>query len=144
MAQVSWRLGWLTENGPFLANISGNLDAFDSVDRPASVAGLAPSRVISGRISGESAPTATLQRQASPNLSPRRPIEPKKQPGSRLYYDRKRSAANESPINRSHHPCPAPASTSSGPCPGTTASTRNQDQTSAPGCLTETLEFPIP
>ena len=36
----------------FLANIGGNLDAFDSVDRPASVAGLVPGPRDSGRISG--------------------------------------------------------------------------------------------
>ena len=36
----------------FLANIGGNLEAFDSVDRLASVAGLAPVPRDSGRISG--------------------------------------------------------------------------------------------
>ena len=37
---------------PSVANISGNWDAFDSVDQLASVTGLAPSRVIQGESAG--------------------------------------------------------------------------------------------
>jgi hypothetical protein len=56
----------------FLANIGGNLDAFDSVDRPASVAGLASFCVIPDVSAGictnhaastaDSCEPATLQR----------------------------------------------------------------------------------
>ena len=74
----------------FLANIGGNLDAFDSVDRLASVAGLAPVPRDSGRISGN------LHR---PRRFNRRLLRPcylaalsslKNSPASRNYYDRKR------------------------------------------------------
>ncbi|MCB5280676.1 hypothetical protein BJQ89_00398 [Arthrobacter sp. ES1] len=74
----------------FLANIGGNLDGFDSIDRLASVAGLAPVPRDSGRISGN------LHR---PRRSNRRLLRTfylgalsslKNSPASRTYYDRKR------------------------------------------------------
>jgi hypothetical protein len=71
----------------FLANIGGNLDGFDSVDRLASVAGMAPVPRDSGRISGNlhrprrrssgpgfrinTGPQVQLIRGTDPNPSPR-------------------------------------------------------------------------
>ena len=59
----------------FLANIGGNLDGFDSVDRLASVAGLTPVPRDSGRISGN------LHRPPSPGPGSPRPWLPGPVPG---------------------------------------------------------------
>ncbi|WP_373200138.1 IS110 family transposase [Mycobacterium marinum] len=75
----------------FLAQIGGNLDGFDTVDRLACVAGLAPVPRDSGRISGN------LHR---PRRFNRRLLRPcylaalsslKNSPASRTFYDRKRA-----------------------------------------------------
>nr|WP_245531489.1 IS110 family transposase [Arthrobacter globiformis] len=66
----------------FLANIGGNLDAFGSVDRLASVAGLAPVLRDSGRISGNLHRPRPFQPQTPANLLPRRStLQPEEQPG---------------------------------------------------------------
>lgn len=81
----------------FLAIIGGNLDASDSVDRLASVAGLAPVHAIpdgSAVVCTDRVASTT----ASPNVLPRRPVLSEEEPGSRIYYYR--NVGQESHMNR--------------------------------------------
>lgn len=64
----------------FLANTAGNVTAFDSVDRLASVAGLAPSPRDSGRISGNHHRPHRFNRRLLRNVLPGRPLQPEGQP----------------------------------------------------------------
>ncbi|WP_350006173.1 IS110 family transposase [Pseudarthrobacter sp. WHRI 8279] len=75
----------------FLANIGGNLDAFDSVDRLASVAGLAPVPRDSGRISGNLHRPRRFNRRLLRTCYLAALSSLKNSPASRTYYDRKRS-----------------------------------------------------
>jgi len=75
----------------FLANIGGNLDAFDSVDRLASVAGLAPVPRDSGRISGNLHRPRRFNRRLLRTCYLAALSSLKNSPASRMYYDRKRS-----------------------------------------------------
>ncbi|MFC9353461.1 IS110 family transposase [Arthrobacter sp. NPDC057013] len=75
----------------FLANIGGNLDAFDSVDRLASVAGLAPVPRDSGRISGNLHRPRRFNRRLLRTCYLAALSSLKNSPASRIYYDRKRS-----------------------------------------------------
>jgi transposase len=74
----------------FLANIGGNLDAFDSVDRLASVAGLAPVPRDSGRISGNLHRPRRFNRRLLRTCYLAALSSLKNSPASRIYYDRKR------------------------------------------------------
>jgi transposase len=74
----------------FLANIGGNLDAFDSVDRLASVAGLAPVPRDSGRISGNLHRPRRFNRRLLRTCYLAALSSLKNSPASRSYYDRKR------------------------------------------------------
>ena len=74
----------------FLANIGGNLDAFDSVDRLASVAGLAPVPRDSGRISGNLHRPRRFNRRLLRTCYLAALSSLKNSPASRTYYDRKR------------------------------------------------------
>jgi transposase len=74
----------------FLANIGGNLDAFDSVDRLASVAGLAPVPRDSGRISGNLHRPRRFNRRLLRTCYLAALSSLKNSPASRNYYDRKR------------------------------------------------------
>lgn len=74
----------------FLANIGGNLDAFDSVDRLASVAGLAPVSRDSGRISGNLHRPRRFNRRLLRTCYLAALSSLKNSPASRTYYDRKR------------------------------------------------------
>ena len=59
----------------FLANIGGNLNGFDTVDRLAAVAGLAPVPYDSGRISGNlHRPRRFNRRLCAPVTSPHSPV----------------------------------------------------------------------
>jgi transposase len=74
----------------FLANIGGNLEAFDSVDRLASVAGLAPVPRDSGRISGNLHRPRRFNRRLLRTCYLAALSSLKNSPASRTYYDRKR------------------------------------------------------
>jgi transposase len=74
----------------FLANIGGNLEAFDSVDRLASVAGLAPVPRDSGRISGNLHRPRRFNRRLLRTCCLAALSSLKNSPASRIYYDRKR------------------------------------------------------
>ncbi|KQN95408.1 IS110 family transposase [Arthrobacter sp. Leaf69] len=74
----------------FLANIGGNLEAFDSVDRLASVAGLAPVPRDSGRISGNLHRPRRFNRRLMRTCYLAALSSLKNSPASRTYYDRKR------------------------------------------------------
>jgi transposase len=74
----------------FLANIGGNLDAFDSVDRLASVAGLAPVPRDSGRISGNLHRPRRFNRRLLRTCYLAALSSLKNSAASRTYYDRKR------------------------------------------------------
>jgi hypothetical protein len=125
----------------FLANIGGNLEAFDSVDRLASVAGLAPVPRDSGRISGNLHRPRRFNRRLLRTCYLAALSSLKNSPASRTCYDRKR-AEKESPTNRPSSPSPEAASTSSGPCSAITPSTRNQCQESTLKLLDRNIEIP--
>ncbi len=74
----------------FLANIGGNLDGFDTVDRLASVAGLAPVPRDSGRISGNLHRPRRFNRRLLRTCYLAALSSLKNSPASRTYYDRKR------------------------------------------------------
>ncbi|MET3932137.1 IS110 family transposase [Arthrobacter sp. OAP107] len=74
----------------FLASIGGNLDAFESVDRLASVAGLAPVPRDSGRISGNLHRPRRFNRRLLRTCYLAALSSLKNSPASRIYYDRKR------------------------------------------------------
>ncbi|MBT2547653.1 IS110 family transposase [Arthrobacter sp. ISL-65] len=74
----------------FLANIGGNLHAFDSADRLASVAGLAPVPRDSGRISGNLHRPRRFNRRLLRTCYLAALSSLKNSPASRIYYDRKR------------------------------------------------------
>ncbi|WP_306914726.1 MULTISPECIES: IS110 family transposase [unclassified Arthrobacter] len=74
----------------FLANIGGNLEGFDSVDRLASVAGLAPVPRDSGRISGNLHRPRRFNRRLLRTCYLAALSSLKNSPASRIYYDRKR------------------------------------------------------
>lgn len=75
----------------FLSNIGGSLDGFDSVDRLASVAGLAPVPRDSGRISGNLHRPRRFNRRLLRTCYLAALSSLKNSPASRTYYDRKRS-----------------------------------------------------
>jgi transposase len=74
----------------FLANIGGNLDGFDSVDRLAAVAGLAPVPYDSGRISGNLHRPRRFNRRLLRTCHLAALSSLKNSPASRAFYDRKR------------------------------------------------------
>jgi transposase len=74
----------------FLANIGGNLDGFDTVDRLAAVAGLAPVPYDSGRISGNLHRPRRLNRRLMRTCYLAALSSLKNSPASRAFYDRKR------------------------------------------------------
>jgi transposase len=74
----------------FLANIGGNLDGFDSVDRLAAVAGLAPVPYDSGRISGNLHRPRRFNRRLLRTCYLAALSSLKNSPASRAFYDRKR------------------------------------------------------
>ncbi|MCU1531624.1 MAG: transposase [Arthrobacter sp.] len=75
----------------FLANIGGNLNGFDTSDRLASVAGLAPVPRDSGRISGNLHRPRRFNRRLLRTCYLAALSSLKNSPASRTYYDRKRS-----------------------------------------------------
>jgi transposase len=74
----------------FLANIGGNLDGFDTVDRLACVAGLAPVPRDSGRISGNLHRPRRFNRRLLRTCYLAALSSLKNSPASRTFYDRKR------------------------------------------------------
>jgi transposase len=74
----------------FLANIGGNLDGFDTVDRLAAVAGLAPVPRDSGRISGNLHRPRRFNRRLLRTCYLAALSSLKNSPASRMFYDRKR------------------------------------------------------
>jgi transposase len=74
----------------FLANIGGNLDGFDTVDRLAAVAGLAPVPYDSGRISGNLHRPRRFNRRLLRTCYLAALSSLKNSPSSRAFYDRKR------------------------------------------------------
>ena len=109
----------------FLAQIGGNLDAYDTADRLASVAGLAPVPRDSGRISGNLHRPRRFNRRLLRTCYLAALSSLKNSPSSRAFYDRKRSegkshkqaliALARRRINviwamlRDHTPCAEPA-----------------------------------
>lgn len=75
----------------FLANIGGNLEAFETVDRLASVAGLAPVPRDSGRISGNLHRPRRFNRRLLRTCYLAALSSLKNSPASRNFYDRKRA-----------------------------------------------------
>ncbi len=75
----------------FLAQIGGNLDGFDTVDRLASVAGLAPVPHDSGRISGNLHRPRRFNRRLLRTCYLAALSSLKNSPASRAFYDRKRA-----------------------------------------------------
>ncbi|MEX5307631.1 IS110 family transposase [Kocuria sp. CPCC 205258] len=75
----------------FLANIGGNLDGFDTVDRLACVAGLAPVPRDSGRISGNLHRPRRFNRRLLRTCYLAALSSLKNSPASRTFYDRKRA-----------------------------------------------------
>jgi transposase len=74
----------------FLANIGGNLDGFDTVDRLAAVAGLAPVPYDSGRISGNLHRPRRFNRRLLRTCYLAALSSLKNSPSSQAFYDRKR------------------------------------------------------
>jgi transposase len=74
----------------FLAATGGNMDAFDSADKLATIAGLAPSPRDSGRISGNLHRPRRFNRRLLRNCYLAALSSLKNSPASRTYYDRKR------------------------------------------------------
>lgn len=75
----------------FLAQIGGNLDDFDTVDRLACVAGLAPVPRDSGRINGNLHRPRRFNRRLLRTCYLAALSSLKNSPASRIFYDRKRS-----------------------------------------------------
>ena len=75
----------------FLANIGGNLDGFDTVDRLASLAGLAPVPRDSGRISGNLHRPRRFNRRLLRTCHLAALSSLKNSPASRAFYNRKRA-----------------------------------------------------
>jgi transposase len=75
----------------FIANIGGSLDAFQSPDRLASVAGLAPAPRDSGRISGNLHRPRRFNRRLLRTCYLAALSSLKNSPASRIFYDRKRA-----------------------------------------------------
>jgi transposase len=75
----------------FIAQIGGNLDAFENVDRLACVAGLAPVPRDSGRISGNLHRPRRFNRRLLRTCYLAALSSLKSSPASRAFYDRKRS-----------------------------------------------------
>ena len=75
----------------FLANIGGNLDGFDTVDRLASLAGLAPVPRDSGRISGNLHRPRRFNRRLLRTCYLAALSSLKNSPASRAFYNRKRA-----------------------------------------------------
>ncbi|MGS0685660.1 IS110 family transposase [Nakamurella sp. GG22] len=75
----------------FLANTAGNVTTFDTVDRLASVAGLAPSPRDSGRISGNHHRPHRFNRRLLRTCYLAALSSLKASPASKAYYDRKRA-----------------------------------------------------
>jgi transposase len=75
----------------FLAQIGGNLDAFESVDKLASMAGLAPVPRDSGRISGNLHRPRRFNRRLLRTCYLAALSSLKNSPSSRTFYDRKRA-----------------------------------------------------
>lgn len=76
----------------FLANIGGDLQAFETVDRLASMAGLAPAPRDSGRISGNHHRPRRFNRRLMRTCYLTALSSLKNSPSSRNFYDRKRAA----------------------------------------------------
>jgi transposase len=74
----------------FLANIGGNLNGFDTVDRLAAVAGLAPVPYDSGRITGNLHRPRRFNRRLLRTCYLAALSSLKNSPASRAFYDRKR------------------------------------------------------
>lgn len=116
----------------FLANIGGNLEGFDTVDRLACVAGLAPVPRDSGRIHGNLPSTSPLQPPSLAHLPPCRSLQSEEQPGiPNASTSGKGARAN--PTNKHSSPSHAAASTLFGPCSVITPPTENRRP---PGGLT--------
>jgi transposase len=75
----------------FVANTAGNVTAFDTVDRLASVAGLAPSPRDSGRISGNHHRPHRFNRRLMRTCYLAALSSLKASPASKAFYDRKRA-----------------------------------------------------
>jgi transposase len=75
----------------FLANTGGDLNAFETVDRLASVAGLAPAPRDSGRISGNHHRPRRFNRRLMRTCYLAALSSLKNSPASRAFYDRKRA-----------------------------------------------------
>jgi transposase len=88
----------------FLANIGGDLRSFDSVDRLASVAGLAPAPRDSGRISGSHHRPKRSKGRLMRTFNLAALSSLKNSPASRSFYDRKR-AEGKSHKQAPHRPC---------------------------------------
>ncbi|WP_375165147.1 transposase [Streptomyces sp.] len=73
-----------------MANIGGNLEGFDTVDRLACVAGLAPVPGDSGRISGNLHRPRRFNRRLLRTCYLAALSSLKNSPASRVFYDRKR------------------------------------------------------
>ncbi|GGF20548.1 hypothetical protein GCM10011399_12720 [Subtercola lobariae] len=74
----------------FLATTGGTMDAFDSADRLATVAGLAPAPLDSGRISGNIHRPRRFNRRLLRTCNLAALSSLKNSPASRTFYDRKR------------------------------------------------------
>jgi transposase len=74
----------------FLANVGGNLNGFDTVDRLAAVAGLAPVPYDSGRITGNLHRPRRFNRRLLRTCYLAALSSLKNSPASRAFYDRKR------------------------------------------------------
>ena len=81
----------VTLGATFLANTAGNVTTFDSVDRLASVAGLAPSPRDSGRISGNHHRPHRFNRRLLRTCYLAALFSLKASPASKAFYDRKRA-----------------------------------------------------
>ena len=105
------------------------MTAFDSVDRLAGVAGLAPVPRDSGRISGNLKRPRRYDRRLLRACYLSAQIAIRTDPTSRTYYDRKRAEGKPTPKPSS--PWPDDASTSCGPCCATTALPTHRPNTAA-------------
>jgi transposase len=80
----------ITLGAEFIASTGGDMSAFDSVDRLAGVAGLAPVPRDSGRISGNLKRPRRYDRRILRTCYLSAQIASRNDPASRTYYDRKR------------------------------------------------------
>ena len=124
----------------FLANTGGDLNAFETVDRLASVAGLAPAPRDSGRISGNHHSPRRFNRRLMRTRYLAALSSLKNSPASRSFYERKRAEGKS--YKQALVASPDDASTRSGPCSASAPPTRSRPDQRPLRPLDKSIEIP--